>query len=308
MGMPYSDEFWTGSSSDKSSICSLADDLETRAKTKEPMKGFNLENCQLEGVNLVNRGCQQGFDMSESDLYRADLRYAHLFALNLSNSSLMKADLRGANLHGANLSGCNLLGVKFDGAKLEHIEWGEKVLQERLGLDALKRRDRKTGLDYIEQAEEIYRNLRLSLERDGLFEKAGFFFYREMVMRRLQMPYWSIRRFASKLVDLFSGYGEKPLKVVMFSVTTIFCCSILYFLLGISSGSEPLGLSLKLDVWQNMEHFFTCIYFSVVTFTTLGYGDIIPTGFVRPLAAIEAFMGSFTMALFVVVFVKKMTR
>ncbi len=50
------------------------------------------------------------------------------------------------------------------------------------------------------------------------------------------------------------------------------------------------------------------IYFSVVTFTTLGYGDISPHGFARFIAAFEAFMGSFTMALFVVVFVKKMTR
>jgi hypothetical protein len=46
----------------------------------------------------------------------------------------------------------------------------------------------------------------------------------------------------------------------------------------------------------------------VVTFTTLGYGDIVPLGLARPLAAFEAFVGSFTMALFVVVFVKKMTR
>ncbi|MGK0441311.1 MAG: voltage-gated potassium channel Kch [Pseudohongiellaceae bacterium] len=51
------------------------------------------------------------------------------------------------------------------------------------------------------------------------------------------------------------------------------------------------------------------MYFSVVTFTTLGYGDLTPSsGVSRALAAIEAFAGSFTIALFVVVFVKKMTR
>ena len=50
------------------------------------------------------------------------------------------------------------------------------------------------------------------------------------------------------------------------------------------------------------------MYFSVVTFTTLGYGDLVPVGPSRVIAAIEAFVGSFTLALFVVVFVKKMTR
>jgi hypothetical protein len=40
----------------------------------------------------------------------------------------------------------------------------------------------------------------------------------------------------------------------------------------------------------------------------LGYGDITPSGIARAIAAFEAFTGSFAMALFVVVFVKKMTR
>ncbi|WP_373689732.1 ion channel [Rheinheimera sp.] len=40
----------------------------------------------------------------------------------------------------------------------------------------------------------------------------------------------------------------------------------------------------------------------------MGYGDITPIGVSRLVAAVEAFTGSFTIALFVVVFVKKMTR
>jgi len=58
----------------------------------------------------------------------------------------------------------------------------------------------------------------------------------------------------------------------------------------------------------NLLSLLNCLYFSVVTFTTLGYGDMVPVGAARALAAFEAFTGSFTMALFVVVFVKKMTR
>jgi hypothetical protein len=50
------------------------------------------------------------------------------------------------------------------------------------------------------------------------------------------------------------------------------------------------------------------LFFSVVTFTTLGYGDIAPFGWSRAVAALEAFVDSFAMALFDVVFVKKMTR
>ena len=51
------------------------------------------------------------------------------------------------------------------------------------------------------------------------------------------------------------------------------------------------------------------MYYSVVTFTTLGYGDMTPPdGIARPLAALQAFAGAFMMAMFVAVFGKKMTR
>lgn len=35
----------------------------------------------------------------------------------------------------------------------------------------------------------------------------------------------------------------------------------------------------------------TCLYFSVVTWTTLGYGDVVPTPALRPIAALEAMVG-----------------
>ena len=55
-------------------------------------------------------------------------------------------------------------------------------------------------------------------------------------------------------------------------------------------------------------NYIQCLYFSVVTFTTLGYGDYVPIGVSRVASALEAFTGSFTIALFVVVFVRKLTR
>jgi hypothetical protein len=74
------------------------------------------------------------------------------------------------------------------------------------------------------------------------------------------------------------------------------------------SGGELLQFNPADNFWHQLKLFGTCLYYSVVTFTTLGYGDITPIGWSRLFAAFEAFTGSFTIALFVVVFVKKMTR
>ncbi len=88
----------------------------------------------------------------------------------------------------------------------------------------------------------------------------------------------------------------------------ILVCAILYFFTGIHFDGNNYQLDANASVSVNAALFLQCIYSSVVTFTTLGYGDITPVGISRVIAATEAFSGSFTIALFVVVFVKKMTR
>jgi len=71
----------------------------------------------------------------------------------------------------------------------------------------------------------------------------------------------------------------------------------------------PLRIDLELGLWVNVEMYLNCLYYTVVTFTTLGYGEITPpTLFTRHLASTLAFAGAFMMAMFVAVFGKKMTR
>jgi voltage-gated potassium channel Kch len=42
-----------------------------------------------------------------------------------------------------------------------------------------------------------------------------------------------------------------------------------------------------------------CIYYSTITFTTLGYGDILPTGGLRIIALLEAFFGALSIGFLV---------
>lgn len=305
---PIEDDAWRTGAAVAQPGESLCDALQARARSGQPMLGFQLKHAALAGVDLVNHGSRNGYRLHNADLYRADLQNAHLFALDLRGSSLMKADLRGSNLHCADLRDCNLLGIRLEAARLDNVIWDTQLLQERRGRERQRAGDHETAHQLFTEAEETYRNLRLHLEKAGLFEQAGIFFHREMVMRRLQMPRYSGKRLLSWLVDLFSGYGEKPLNVVLFSLGLIFICGLLYFLVGVRHGDLPLRLALERGWLANLKDLAGCLYFSVVTFTTLGYGDITPHGLARPIAAFEAFAGSFTMALFVVVFVKKMTR
>lgn len=299
--------FWHDPTINKAGM-PLAKELEKVVRDGHKMEGAFLERANLEGLNLVCHGHNKGFSLARADLYRANLKNAHLFHIDLHEASLMKADCRESNLHFADCRRVNLLGAKFEGARIENIDWGDKLLHEEKGLDAVKRKDLTKAYDFFEQAEEICRNLRKESERQGLFELAGTFFYSEMIMRRYQMPKFSIKRWVSKLVDVFCGYGERPARVIAFSLGFILFWAIMYFFLGINDSGQLTGFSTSQSIGENVSAFLKTLYFSVVTFTTLGYGDLVPVGPSRVIAAIEAFMGSFTLALFVVVFVKKMTR
>lgn len=299
--------FWHDPTESKSHP-GIKEELEHIAQSGHNLEGFSLARADLRGINLVRHGHQQGFNLRRCDFYRCNLAGAHLFHADLSEASLMKANLTSANLHFANLTKANLLGIKLEEAKIENVNWGKTLLHEEKAQLALKEKQSKQANAFFQQAEEICRHIRKASERQGLFELAGWFFHKEMIMRRYQMPKLSFQRCISKLVDIFCGYGEKPSRVVLFSMAFIVVCGLIYAILGIEDGGQMLQLSTRQSMWQNSIALLNTLYYSVVTFTTLGYGDLVPIGWSRMVAAVEAFVGSFTLALFVVVFVKKMTR
>lgn len=298
--------FWHDPDVDKNHV-DLAQKLEAHVRAGKLSKGLRLQRCDLKNINLVD-SFGDGYDLSESDLYRADLQGAHLFNLRLRDGSLMKANLHSANLHHTKLENTNLLGIRLKQTRVDNIVVGEQIRQEKLAYRYQEQRNNEKALDNFEQSEEIYRNLRKSAEDQGLYKLVGEFNYKELTMRRNQLDTGSFEWCFSKLADLLCGYGEKPANIVTFSLFLICACSVLYFFFGVAHGDSLVKLDLGQSFEQNLTHFGMSIYYSVVTFTTLGYGDVTPIGVTRFIAAIEAFIGSFTIALYVVVFVKRMGR
>lgn len=297
--------FWHDPTVDKSGE-DVKERLQALAKSGQSLEGFLLKHAKLGDIRLSSpRG---HINFSGSDLYRADLKGAHLYNADLSGCSLMKADLTGANLNNADLRGANLLGAILTDTKVERTKWGPKIKHEIAAEFAQVYDCKKEAQRFYTESEEIYRNLRKACESKGLFEDAGHFFQKEMRTKRLQLPLWTKKRFFSKLVEVVSGYGERPFNVVVFALGLVLVCAFLYFIFGVVGPGGNIGYNSELSIGGNIEHFINALYFSIVTFTTLGYGDITPSGIARAIAAFEAFTGSFAMALFVVVFVKKMTR
>ncbi|MBE8722700.1 potassium channel family protein [Sphingobacterium pedocola] len=88
------------------------------------------------------------------------------------------------------------------------------------------------------------------------------------------------------LVDKLSYWS-----ILLLIFLTIFLYAILYFFL--DTYFEGHGINSPLP------NFTDCLYFSAVTFTTLGYGDLLPEGFSKLLSIIEVCTGMLLAAIFI---------
>ncbi len=110
-------------------------------------------------------------------------------------------------------------------------------------------------------------------------------------LRRLMR--WLTVSFSS----LLWGHGERPQRTVLFGMFVIFLAAVLYSQGFLLKGGQP-----------SHPNWGESIYFSVVTFSTLGYGDLAPIGFSRFIAILEALSGIFIFPIFITGLCRKYLR
>lgn len=86
--------------------------------------------------------------------------------------------------------------------------------------------------------------------------------------------------------------------IVLIGLLNVLLFAGVYFSFGIEVGIDPNSNEPIISTGS----YINSIYFSLVTWTTLGYGDFKPTESLRLIAAIQAFLGYIYMALLVGIF------
>lgn len=117
------------------------------------------------------------------------------------------------------------------------------------------------------------------------------------------------------LANLAFGYGERLWRPVVTGLLVIAFSAWIFLFTGIRVGGDSLVRrlpwpSVSPAEWlRTVTDFGHCLYFSVVTFSTLGYGDIAPASIVsRVLANAESLIGLALVAAFAVCLAKRFAR
>lgn len=110
------------------------------------------------------------------------------------------------------------------------------------------------------------------------------------------------------MFDFVGRYATAPTRVLVNVVIAVIFYGLLYFVLTnyfSAFGSVATTLPPELN---NSAGFFNCMYYSAITFFTIGYGDYFAGGYLKFFAVCEGFSGVFLMSYFTVAFVRKILR
>jgi hypothetical protein len=268
------------------------------------LKMATLTGCDLADVTAVG-----------VDLYKVDLQGSFMTGANLSNAYLNEsqmggADLRGANLSGAKLEAAVLVGCDLSGADLsDAILDGADVTDSNLSRSDIDRAS-LFGLRYgtFESMRGHYFGIR---GLDSAFGNALFVRdardrdYLDAFERSIESTKPGIdqnsRRFLFKVWQLI-GYGRSLGRLALYAFVLAMAFGVLY------SFDQALAWGL-MDYSGSAGSPLTPFYYSIVTYTTLGFGDITPQHWLgEVIIVIEVLLGYTTLGLLLAILGNRVAR
>ncbi|MDR3416779.1 MAG: pentapeptide repeat-containing protein [Nevskia sp.] len=238
--------------------------------SKANLCGADLTYANLSKAYLADANLD-GALLSPANLSHAYLIRASLRDANLNNAELLKADLSKADLGGASLCRADLAGACVRGVK-----WNPRAMRGRYqGI---------RGLD--------------SCWGNALFKRAASDQdYLDTLEEHSRGSFWGRAMFlAWGTLD----YGRSLLRVALLAAALVVLFGTIYAL---SPGILDYGYRARTSTP------FTPFYFSIVTYTTLGFGDLRPANLYGEIVvSVEVVLGYVTLGLLLAVLAEKLAR
>ena len=261
-------------SADFTSSCMTGADL-----YKADLQNAVLQETDLSGAELSYTNCQgadfRGANLTGARLNEADLRGADFSHADLTDVDLTRANITGAKFHFARFTDANVMHLNYGTyLDMDGLYYGVRGIDSTFG-NAIFVRDAKDQ-DYID-----------TLQHAILDSTPGF-------SRNLRLFLFK----AWKLID----HGRSLSKVAFYAFLIATFYGFIY-LLDMKLGWEIMDYSNSAKTW------FTPFYYSVVTYTTLGFGDVTADSLFGEIFVIsEVILGYFTLGLLLAILANTIAR
>ncbi|MFH1284804.1 MAG: ion channel [Candidatus Peregrinibacteria bacterium] len=250
-----------------------------------------LSNIHLEGATLKHCNFEEG-KIHNCFFEDADLSHAGFKNATLNTCNFQQADCLGMDVNSTKLIDCN-----FSDANIKDMTTAMTILDQKttFGRELKSEKERNYHFASIEykQIKEMYKN-------SSLHDFADRCHCKEMAAKRKISKRTNPMRWLNYIFgDVLCKYGTSYLRVLLASTIIMVTCAAFY-----TKYDSLLYYSQKIESLS----FADSLYFSIVTFTTLGYGDYHATNAMRFVAATESFVGAALMALFTVIIARTIIR
>ena len=266
-----------------------------RVPVLEDDSGFEEEMAILsyihfEGANLRHSTFQDG-KIHNCHFDDADISHA-----NFKNATINSSSFQKTNISGALMINMSVIASNFTKAKLSDTNLGSVLIDQSSMFDKYLSEEKEKNYHI---AGTIYKQLKDMYKNSSLHSQSDKFHYREMVCKRKSLKWHNPKKYLGFIFgDLSCKYGTSISRIAFW---------ITAFILGFAAAFYHLQ---NVRYYNNTFHLspFDSIYFSLATFTTVGYGDLHAIGNFKILAGIEALTGLITISLFTVIITKKIIR
>lgn len=151
--------------------------------------------------------------------------------------------------------------------------------------------------------EKLYREIKQNYEDRRDYERAGDFHYGEKEMRRRNPETPFLLRFFLTLYWMFSGYGERYVRPLIWAGVLLAVSTVGYLALGLS---PKVGGSIL--AWTNLSDWLRAAFYSFRVMTFLRPDDLMPIGYAKIINALESLLGPLFLGLFALAVRQRLKR